>query len=353
MTHTLKPALVALACTALLAACGPQKPDPNATTVAELPRVKASIIQEGPAVAAVEVAGVGSLRDEARLSFKVGGVIDKVYVREGEAVKAGQILAKLNQRDVQSAVAQAQAGYDKALRDLNRGKQLRQQEVITQVQLDDLTTALDVAKAQLNQAKFAADTASIIASADGVVLRRFAQATEVVAAGQPVLLLGSAASGYVMKASLSDNEAVKVSPGNSADVRFDAHPGKTWAGKVIELSQAADPITGTYGMQVLIDPNSNPDARLLSGLTGAVKVKPDNYQAARQYLPLGAVVEGDNQRAWVYLVSPENQVKRTQVQVAFVTESGLALANELPANSKVVTTGAAYLRDGQTVELVE
>lgn len=336
---------------ALLAACGPKTPEP--VTTESLARVRATEIANGPAVTAVEVAAVSAYRDEAKLSFKVGGVIDKVVAREGETVKKGQLLARLNQRDVRSSMAQAQASYDKALRDLKRGQQLRQQEVITQVQLDDLETALEVAQAQLNQAKFALDTATIYAPNDGVVLRRFAQDAEIVGAGQPVLLVASEASGFVAKASLSDSEAVKLSINNPATIQFDAHPGLVWQGKVIELSQAADPTTGTYGVQVSIDTKANTNAKLLSGLSGQLKVQPNAYNQQRQYLPLSAVVEGDNKQAWVFLLNSQNQVQRTQVQIAFVTKESVALVTPLPERSKVITTGAPYLRDGQTVEIVE
>ncbi|MDX1667908.1 MAG: efflux RND transporter periplasmic adaptor subunit [Limnobacter sp.] len=336
----------------VLSACGPQsKPEPAQD--APVRAVQAERPIQGPAVSAIEISGVSSYRDEARLSFKVGGVVEGIEVREGQHVKKGERLAWLNKKEVNAAVAQAQAGYDKAKRDYTRGVALREKEVITQVQLNDLKTQLDLAQAQLTQAQFAAQTAEVVAPTDAVVLRRLTQATEVVAPGQPVVIVGSQASGFVFKASLTDAQAVKVSLGNSAVVQFDAHPGSQWPGKVIELSQAADPATGTYGVQIQLNTEAHPDKKLLSGLSGRANIKPTGYEQTRQYLPLGAIVEGNNEQAWIFIVNNDLKVQRKPVSIEFVSPVGAAISEALPKNVKVVTSGASYLRDGESVQIVE
>lgn len=335
-----------------LSACGPQKtPEPEQTVQLRSVQVSAPIV--GPQVPAIEISGVSSYRDEAKLAFKVGGVVEAINVREGEQVKEGQRLAWLNKKDVDAAVAQARAGFEKAQRDYKRGVGLREQEVITQVQLNDLKTQLDLAKAQLSQASYAAQTAEVRAPADGVVLRRLTQATEVVAAGQPVVVIGSQASGFVFKASLADTQAVQAGLGNSAVVEFDAHPGVKWPGNIIELSQAADPATGTYGVQINIDIKAHPDRRLLSGLSGRALIQPTGYSKNRQYLPLGSIVEGNNNQAWIFVLNEQNTVKRMPVKIDFVSTLGAAVEQPLAEGTLIITNGAAYLRDGEQVQVVE
>lgn len=336
----------------LLAACGPAKPDEQAT--AEPARsVKVLPVMQGPAKPLIEVSGVGAFRDETRLSFKVGGVIEQIAVREGDTVKAGQRLAWLDKQEVNAAVSQASAALEKAQRDLQRGKSLKQDEVISKVQLDNLETALQVARAQASQAAFARQTAEVASQGGGVVLKRFAQAGEVVAPGQPILLLGNKRSGFVMKVSLSDKQAVHVKQGNSAELVFDALPDVKWTGKVIELSQAADPTTGTYGALVAINTEANPSYNLLSGMQGQARIEPTGYAGTRSYVPIEAVVEGDNKEAWLFSVGAQNQVKRQSVKIAFVSGNQLALQDNLPDGTKVVSTGAAYLQDGETVQIAE
>lgn len=335
----------------VLAACGPATPEE--TPVAEYRLVKTEVVRTGPAASLIEVPGVGAFRDETRMSFKVGGVIERINVREGEFVSKGQGLAALNKQDVNAAVSQASAGFEKAQRDLVRGKLLREQEVISKVQLDNLQTAAQAARAQLSQAQFASQTAEIQAQANGVVLKRFAQAGEVVSAGQPILLLGSKTSGFVMKASLADKQAVHVQMGATAEVEFDALPGVKWPGKVIELSQAADPATGTYGVLVALDTTAHKEVNLLSGMQGRARIEPANFSGTRSYVPIEAVVEGDNNSAWIYTVQTDSTVKRQAVQVAFISDNQLALLTPLPEGTRVVSTGAAYLQDGETVKVQE
>lgn len=335
----------------VLAACGPATPEE--TPVAEYRLVKTEVVRTGPAASLIEVPGVGAFRDETRMSFKVGGVIERINVREGEFVSKGQGLAALNKQDVNAAVSQASAGFEKAQRDLVRGKLLREQEVISKVQLDNLQTAAQAARAQLSQAQFASQTAEIQAQANGVVLKRFAQAGEVVSAGQPILLLGSKTSGFVMKASLADKQAVHVQMGATAEVEFDALPGVKWPGKVIELSQAADPATGTYGVLVALDTTAHKEVNLLSGMQGRARIEPANFSGTRSYVPIEAVVEGDNNSAWIYTVQTDSTVRRQAVQVAFISDNQLALLTPLPEGTRVVSTGAAYLQDGETVKVQE
>ena len=348
----MKPALIISTLSLfVLAACGPATPE-EAPAV-EYRLVKTETVQSGPAAGLIEVPGIGAFRDETRLSFKVGGVIDSITVREGELVNKGQRLAALNKQDVNAAVSQASAGFEKAQRDLQRGKLLHEQEVISRVQLDNLQTAAQAARAQLSQAQFASQTAEIHAQANGVVLKRFAQTGEVVSPGQPILLLGSKSSGFVMKASLADRQAVHLQMGAKAQVEFDALPGVKWPGKVIELSQAADPATGTYGVLVALDTNAHKDMNLLSGMQGRAQIEPANFSGTRSYVPIEAVVEGDNKAAWIYTVQTDNTVKRQAVQVAFINGDRIALTDTLPEGTRVVSTGAAYLQDGETVQVQE
>lgn len=331
----------------VLAACSPKAPEE--TPMAELRAVKTVTVQQGPAAQRIEIPGVGAFRDETRLSFKVAGVIDQIQVREGDTVKKGQILAVLNQQEVNALVSQANAASTKAERDLARGKALRAEEVISQVQLDNLETAAQAARAQLSQSQFQKQTAQIVSPAAGVVLKRFAQNGEVVAAGQPVLLVANQSSGFVMRASLSDKQAVHVKLGDTADIEFDALANTQWPGKVIELSQAADARTGTYGVLLQVDTSAHANFSLLSGMQGRAKIQPKGSSGSRSYVPIEAVVEGDNKAAWIFTVQADKTVKRQAVQVEFIQDGQIALREALPEGTRVISTGAAYLQDGEAV----
>ena len=118
--------------------------------------------------------GVLAASSEARLSFKTGGIISRIYVDEGDQVKEGQILAILNLSEINAQVKLAESGYQKAQRDLARIEKLFTDSVATLEQKQDLKTAAEVAEARMHIAKFNLRHSKIIAPSAGRILKRFA-----------------------------------------------------------------------------------------------------------------------------------------------------------------------------------
>ncbi|WP_439638300.1 efflux RND transporter periplasmic adaptor subunit [Nevskia sp.] len=336
---------------ALLAGCSP-RPAPD-TAAPPLRAVRIAAVSRGPAEPPVQASGLAASRDQTTLAFKVGGVIAAVEVREGDAVRAGQRLARIEAAEVDAAVAQAREALAKAGRDLARGRTLFAADVVTREQLDDLGTAEAVARAQLDAAQFNRRHAEIIAPADGRVLARHAEPRELVAAGSPVLTVSASGSGTVLEVGLADRDALRVAVGDRADVRFDALPDRRFAAKVQEIARASDPRTGTWRCQLAVDTG---DAGLpaFTGLIGRARITPASSLAAtRSYLPVAALVEGDQDKARLYLFDPSTgTVHSREPRIAFLSGDTVALAEPLPDGSQVVTEGAAYLHDGETVQVI-
>ena len=95
-----------------------------------------------------------SAKSEAKLSFKIGGIIDRIFVSEGSSVSKGQLLARLNLSEIQAKVDQASLAMEKAQRDYDRVKSLYEDSVATLEQFQDVTTQLDLAIANLKISKF-------------------------------------------------------------------------------------------------------------------------------------------------------------------------------------------------------
>lgn len=336
----------------LTGGCTPSAPAPSE---APLRAVQIASVREGPAAPAIIASGTAASRDEARLSFKVGGVIASIAVREGDRVQRGQRLATIEANEIDAQVAQARAAADKAARDLERGRRLFAQEVVTREQLDDLGTADAVARAQLESAAFNRRYAEILAPDDGRVLSRLAEPRELVGAGTPVLVLAGAGSGVVLKVGLADRDALQLRPGDRAEVRFDALPAQRFAAAVREISAAADPRTGTYRAELALEDGGDPAslARIQSGLIGRARIEPALARATQTTrVPLAALVEGDQQQAQAYAYDPATSTVRSlRLSVRFVDGDEAALAKPLPPGTQLVTEGAAYLRDGERVRV--
>lgn len=349
-THHPRWRVSALAALLGLVACG-KTPAPAEATP-EVRTVRVATVRSGPAEPPVFASGLATSRDEARLAFKVGGVIAAIDVREGDVVKAGQRLARLEANEIDASVAQAEAGLAKAQRDLERGRTLFAQDVVTREQLDDLGTAESVARAQRDATRYNRRYAEIIAPADGRVLARLADASELVAAGSPVLVVSATDSGAVLSVGLADRDALRVSAGDVAEVRFEALPGQRFAARVQQVAGAADPRTGTWRAELRLNTDGTP-LPSLSGLIGRARIEPASaLKATRSYLPIEALVEGDQRRAKLYRFEPATgKVRETIAAVAFIAGQEVALVEPLAPGSQVVTDGAAFLRDGDTVRV--
>jgi membrane fusion protein, multidrug efflux system len=336
---------LALFLTLVLAACGGKPAD----TTAPATPVRVQAATTGPAAPPISTNGIVAIKGEMRLSFKVAGVIKAIHVREGQEVKKGQRLAEIELTEVNAQVEQARQLAEKAQRDMERGERLYNDQVISLEQLQDLRTQASVARAQLNGAEFNRGYAVITAPGDGVILRKQAEERELVPAGQPVLMMGTHDRGYVVRAALSDRDVVQLKLGDPAEIRMDAYPNQAIAGSLSEIAGAADARTGLFPVEVRFD--SVPVA-LASGLVAKLNLHPAAARVRQlTYVPIGAVVEGDGDRASVYVVSGDH-AKRRAVRVAFIGPEAVALDDGVNPGERVVTDGALYLQDDERIEIV-
>ncbi len=344
--NTLAAMVVALLLSLLfLAACS----GPAAENAAKPTPVRVQAAITGPALPPISTNGIVATKDEMRLSFKSGGIIKSIRVQEGSAIKRGETLADIELTEVNAQVEQARQLSEKAKRDLDRGERLYNDQVISLEQLQDLRTQERVARAQLRSAEFNRGYAVITAPRDGVVLRKLAEEREVVPAGQPILIVSAYDGGYVVKAALSDREVVQLKLGDPAEIRMDAYPQEAIAGTLSEIAGASDERSGMFPIEVRF--GSVPVA-LASGLVAKLNIHPASGRVGRlTYVPIAAVVEGDGDRASVFVVNGD-RVKRRPVRIAFIAPQAVALADGLQPGERIVTDGALYLEDDERIEVV-
>jgi RND family efflux transporter MFP subunit len=345
------PLAAVLAASVLLVACARGTPPADRPATAAAP-VRAVPVESVTLAREVRAVGVLAPRDEIRLAFKIGGVIDHIAVEAGDQVQRGQLLAVLKQAEVDAAVAQAEEAAGKARRDLERARRLQADEVATEEQVENLTTAYNVARADLDAARFNARFARIDAPLDGVVLQRLSEESELVQGGQPVLVLGATGEGWIVRAALADRDAVRVEPGDPARVSFDAFPERAFEGTVARIASNADPLTGTFEVEIEVAPDG---ARFARGLVAKVSlaIAEGAQSGPRTVVPLTALVEANGPAATVYVIDERESVaRRKQIAVGSIVGDRVIVVAGLAAGERVITDGAAWLADGTPVRLV-
>ena len=335
--------LALLSVALLLAACGNSDPAPAPKPTP----VRVQNAAQGPAVPPIDTNGLVMTKHELRLSFKTGGVVRRIAVQEGQSVKRGERLAEIELTEINAQVEQARQMAEKAARDLRRGENLYADQVISLEQLQDLRTQAAMAEAAFKSAQFNMGYSVITAPRDGVVLRKLVEERELVGPGTPVLVFGESDGGYVVRAALADREIVNVKLGDKGEIRMDAFPGQLMTGTVVEVASAADERTGMFSIEVRFD---SPPPRLVSGLVARLRLEPESSAPPLTYVPMAALVEGDGDRASVFVLDGGKAQKR-DVRVAFITADSIALESGLEAGEAVITDGALFLENGEAVEV--
>lgn len=336
----------------LLGGCGPAavESSPNKSTEPTDERipVHTAMLQTKTIALPVHASGILTSSAEQRLSFKIGGVIQKIMVDEGDQVRPGQLLAVLDKTEIDAQVNQANQGLLKSERDLARVEGLYRDSSATLELLQNATTGRDVAKETARIARFNQQYAEIRATRGGKVIKKLMNAGEITGPGIPVLVLFETGNDdWVVKVNVSDRDWARLSTGMSAEVSMDAYPGTVFSGKVSDLAPAADPANGLYPVEVSVRPQGK---RFAPGLFAQVDIAP---RQARTYsvVPVEAIIEGDGSEAFVFALQPDGEsIRKIPVQVAFLEGRLAVLAQSLPDKTEVITSGAPYLTEKKKVK---
>ena len=341
----------------LLSSCD-SAPAPEREAVPRAPAVSVSVstVLSGAAAAGVIATGTFGSRDEIPLAFKIGGFVSRVLVDEGATVHRGQLLASLDLREINAAVAKARVGFDQARRDQARMQRLAADSVATLVQLQDATSALDAARSDLITATVNREYAAIVAPESGIVLQRQVTAGSNVSAGATIMLLGGTRRGRVLRVGLPDRDALRVKLGDAATIRFDALPERVFVGSVQLVGRSADPRTGTYAVEITVN---GADA-LPSGLVGTATIAAHGATgeaSSGRSVSVDALLEADRDSATVYTIVPAsdspNELVAQPRRVRVTGVSGdRAMIEGLAPGTRVVTRGAAYVTPGARVRIV-
>jgi multidrug efflux system membrane fusion protein len=324
----------------LLAACKPATV--RDTGKVESVRVRMVPVNRQEISFPIRSGGIVTTTEEIKLSFKTGGLIARTYVREGDAVKKGQLLAELNLSEIKAQVSQARDAFDKATRDYMRAKNLYVDSVATLEQYQNAGTALNMARSTLDMAKFNLDHSRIFAPKSGIILKQLTRENELVGPGYPVYALGISGKNWIVKTGLSDRDIVKVAIGDSASVQLDAWPNQNFRAAVRQIDEASNPMTGTYEVELALDPTP---LKLAYGFIANVEIIPTK-KISCFLVPMASVVDADGLKGYVYVVTPGGTAQKIQVAIATLTGTSAAIPSGLEGIGEVVGEGVAYLTDG-------
>jgi len=309
--------------------------------------VKLSPVRTGDYTLPITSSGLISTEIESRLSFKTGGIVSRIYVTEGQSVLTGQVLATLDLTEIDAQVSQSKNSLEKAKRDLGRAQRLYADSAATLEQVQNAETAFNVADESYRIASFNKRYASIHASSNGKVIKKFVNEGELVSGGTPVLMVNSSGKNdWIVKVGLPDVDWVRVKRGDKARVTTDAYPGITFEAVVNVINEGADQVNGLYQLEVKINPQGK---RLASGLFARVEIVPTESQSFKS-IPIEALIEGDGKKAYVFVVNQDQKsVSKVAVTIAYLERNEAVIREGLEKVAEVISEGSAFLTESSAV----
>lgn len=328
--------------------------------------LKTVIAGETAAATQWKYPGKASAGEEATLAFEVAGTVKELLVREGEQVKNGQVLARLDDRDYQNAMKSAQAEVDRAQAQFERVELAAKSNAVSEQEVSNARAALDKAKADLDIQSKAVEDTVLTARFAGTVAQTFIKAFENVQAKQQVLSLQNL-DRIEIKASIPEARLALVDPERRKDgekhsvpfvATFDYFSDRTFPLEFKEFATEADPVTQTFTATFVMDAPT--DVTILPGMTAMVAELADPEKPADPnadlLLPLDVVPVDGLGQYFVWKVEPEEgdmySVTRQDVSVGELTGKNIIITAGLTRGDRVAAAGVHILVDGQRVRLL-
>lgn len=326
----------------------------------EGPRVR-TIVAGAPAEAGQRTfTGSVRARHESDLGFRVAGQITARLVNDGEHVRRGQPLYRLdatdyelNARAAAADVAGAEARHRFAAAERDRLVALAERGAVSRSDAERVSAEADAAAEALRAARAASQTASnqnrytiLVADADGIVTFLRADVGQVVAAGQPIVRIARDGPREIEVALPESLGALDI--GAVVQVRFLANGAATAPARLRELSGAADPITRTFMARFALEQGTAPPL----GSTASVLIPSPNTEGASAIaVPISALHDaGEGPGVWV--VNPQSShVAWRPVRIASFGDEVVRIDEGLESGDIVVALGSHLLTEGQPVRL--
>jgi RND family efflux transporter MFP subunit len=354
--RTVAALLAVLALAPALASCD----DPAASATAKPPRpVQTQRVVFAPADANREFPGVVRARYETDLGFRVAGKIVVRLVDAGDRVRIGDVVARLDPRDLQLQVESAEAELTAAMSNLAQAAadELRYQNLRTRgyaavSDYERKKAAKDEAEGRMERAQRALDLArnqlaygELKADADGAITATLAEPGQVVALGQPVVRL--AHRGEMEAAVALPETALGEARRGNASVRLWSGPDRRFTARLRELAPQADAATRTYAARFTIE---NPDDTVALGMTATVVLsRPADTMVAK--VPLAAILNRGTGPT-VYRIDDAGLLERRPVTVSSFNEVAALITSGLEDGDQIVTLGVQMLEAGQKVRAI-
>ena len=388
----MKKVLIGIFAVFLLGACGKSKD--KETTIKKKPRSVRYIVaaNENPEYKRIFSGNITS-EIESQLSFRVNGTIVKKYVKLGDYVKKGQVLAELDNEDYKlsfensraqyensrAGVAEAEAGLKSAeasfinsKNEFSRIEKLYYDDNVSKSDYDTAKANRDVSEAELVQAKASKKAAEaslkassmqlaqdklnleytkLIAPQDGFIVSEESEENETVSSGTPIYIV-SLGDKLETETFIPENLVGNLTRGQEVTVELSVLPGKIFRGEVKEIGSSSSGYGNSYPVKAILLEN---DSQIKPGMSTKITFDFSKNNSNEIIVPLSALGQDASKNKFVYILTDITEgiatVKKAVVTLGKTYSEGVAVTGGIKVGEFIVSSGVSQISEGQEVAL--
>lgn len=337
----------------LAAACGggdaaPQSRNGGAPGGQDRPiPVEIAVAELGTAARTVTATGTIEPIRTITINSQLAGAVRQVAVEEGDAVRQGTLLARIDSRELEAQLASAEANLQVAARAAERAERLRNEEIITVAEYERDIAAHAAARASRDQLRTRVGYATVRAPIAGVVLRKSVEMGNIVGAQTELFTIGDVST-LVVRLPISELDVAALEEGDEVSLTLDALPGRTLPGRIRRIFPSGDPTTRLVPVEVVLTGAEARAAR--PGFLARVNFQLDPRGGVLM-IPAGALVDDAGGSA-AFIIS-HGRASRRHVERGGIYQGRVEIVRGLAAGDTVAVAGITTLRDGAQVRIVD
>lgn len=331
----------------LASGCGGGGAEPTAEAAPEerLTRVRTLTVEPEPVTDVLELPAELLADRRAVLAAEVPGTVERVAVERGDRVAAGELLAAVDTRSLQQAMAEAEALFAQAEDEHRRAQSLFESRSVTRSDLVEAETARDVAEARLETARLQLEESRVEAPWAGTVADRAVEVGDYVVPGQRMFELVDTRK-LEVRAPVPAPDVPYVEVGEPVEVQVSTLSGERFTGRVVRLAPELDPATRSLDLEAEIP---NPDGRLRPGMLARLRIPRQTIPDAL-LVPLDALVELEDRKV-LYVVTGDGTAERRDVATGPTIGERVVVREGLAPGDRVIVEGQTRVAPGQRVEV--
>ena len=348
--------IIALVTLTIVTSCGEDKAKVTDNRKAVTVKVVTPSTEVG---AFITASGKVEAVQNANLSTRNMGYVNKIHVNVGDKVFKGQLLLSINSADISAqkaqagaSIAEATAAFKNAEKDYNRFKALFESNSASQKEMDDMTANYEMAKARLeaanqmkNQVNAQLSYSNITAPFSGVITGKFINKGDMANPGMPLISMETPGSFQVM-AMVPESQISEIKENSSVNVLVKSL-NEQIKGKVTEISSSAKNTGGQYLAKIMLDKT---DAKILSGMFASVQFPIENSETAVILIPTSAIVTNGSLKG-IYTVSEQNTAILRWLRFGAVQGDQIEVLSGLKADEPYIVSAEGKLENGVKVTI--